>query len=155
MLIIDPILKCTFWPFTPCAFPETKPNQTQPSLRRDYEGAGDRCIRLLRRPHSVRALVRRTSDISELPPPSSGESSNSHTSLLDAFSGCQVIFHAAAIVEPWLPDPSKFFSVNVEGLNNVLQAAKETETIEKIIYTSSVHCEKRFLYGIREIKDDC
>ncbi|KAJ6404862.1 hypothetical protein OIU84_012938 [Salix udensis] len=129
---------------------------------------GRLCHGLLKQGHSVRALVRRTSDISELPPPSTGGAFElaygditDYQSLLDAFSGCQVIFHAAAIVEPWLPDPSKFFSVNVEGLNNVLQAAKETETIEKIIYTSSffalgstdgyaadenqMHCEKRKL----------
>ena len=69
--------------------------------------------------HSVRALVRRTSDISELPPPSTGGAFElaygditDCQSLLDAFSGCQVIFHAAAIVEPWLPDPSKFLSVS-------------------------------------------
>ncbi|KAG5251284.1 hypothetical protein OIU77_025193 [Salix suchowensis] len=128
---------------------------------------GRLCHGLLKQGHSVRALVRRTSDISELPPPSTGGAFElaygditDYQSLLDAFSGCQVIFHAAAIVEPWLPDPSKFLSVNVEGLNNVLQAAKETETIEKIIYTSSffalgstdgyaadenqMHCEKRF-----------
>nr|XP_016446442.1 PREDICTED: putative dihydroflavonol-4-reductase [Nicotiana tabacum] len=52
-------------------------------------------------------------------------------------TGCHVIFHAAALVELWLPDPSRFFSVNVGGLKNVLQAYKETGTIEKIVYTSS------------------
>ncbi|KAL3603847.1 hypothetical protein D5086_004706 [Populus alba] len=106
---------------------------------------GRLCHGLLKQGHSVRALVRRTSDISELPPPSSGGvfelaygDITDYQSLLDAFSGCQVIFHAAAIVEPWLPDPSKFFSVNVGGLKNVVQAAKETKTIEKVIYTSSM-----------------
>jgi farnesol dehydrogenase len=70
-------------------------------------------------------LVRRTSDISELPPPSSGGvfelaygDITDYQSLLDAFSGCQVIFHAAAIVEPWLPDPSKFFSVSTSLTSN-------------------------------------
>ncbi|KAB5568931.1 hypothetical protein DKX38_002724 [Salix brachista] len=103
------------------------------------------CRTLLKQGHSVRALVRRTSDLSGLPSPSTGETFElaygdvtDYWSLLDAFFGCDVIFHAAAVVEPWLPDPSKFFSVNVGGLKNVVQAAKETKTIEKVIYTSSM-----------------
>ncbi|KAB2082621.1 hypothetical protein ES319_A05G210500v1 [Gossypium barbadense] len=60
-----------------------------------------------------------------------------YPSLLDACSDCDIIFHTAALVEPWLPDHSRFFSVNVGGLKNLLQAAKETKTINKIIYTSS------------------
>ncbi|KAJ0087027.1 hypothetical protein Patl1_08987 [Pistacia atlantica] len=105
---------------------------------------GRLCHRLLSLGHSVRALVRRTSDISGLPSPI-GDGSfefaygdvTDYRSILDACSGCQFIFHVAAVVEPWLPDPSKFFSVNVGGLKNIAQAAKETKTIEKIIYTSS------------------
>lgn len=103
------------------------------------------CHTLLKHGHSVRALVRRTSNLSGLPSPSAGENFElaygdvtDYRSLLDAFFGCDVIFHAAAVVEPWLPDPSSFFSVNVGGLKNVVQAAKETKTIEKVIYTSSM-----------------
>ncbi|KAJ9166212.1 hypothetical protein P3X46_020994 [Hevea brasiliensis] len=105
---------------------------------------GRLCHALLEQGHSVRALVRHTSDLSVLP--SSSTDGNfelaygdvtDYRSLLDAFSGCLVIFHTAALVEPWLPDPSKFFSVNVGGLKNVLQAAREKKTIQKIIYTSS------------------
>ncbi|XP_012071680.1 putative dihydroflavonol 4-reductase isoform X2 [Jatropha curcas] len=105
---------------------------------------GRLCNGLLQQGYSVRALVRRTSDVSALPSPSTGGDFElaygdvtDYRSLLDAFSDCHVIFHAAALVEPWLPDPSKFFSVNVGGLKNVLEAARETKTIEKIIYTSS------------------
>lgn len=104
---------------------------------------GRLCRGLLEKGHSVRALVRRTSDLSALPSSSTdgdfelayGDVTD-YRSLLDAFSGCSIIFHAAALVEPWLPDPSKFFLVNVGGLKNVLQAARE-QTIQKIIYTSS------------------
>jgi farnesol dehydrogenase len=77
------------------------------------------CHTLLKQGHSVRALVRRTSDLSGLPSPSTGENFElaygdvtDSRSLLDAIFGCDVIFHAAAAVEPWLPDPSKFFSVS-------------------------------------------
>lgn len=80
---------------------------------------GRLCHRLLSLGHSVRALVRRTSDISGLPSPTGDDSFElaygdvtDYRSLLDACSGCQVIFHVAAVVEPWLPDPSKFISVS-------------------------------------------
>lgn len=109
---------------------------------------GRLCHALLRSGHSVRALVRPTSDLSFLPPRSAVGSDGAtveivygdvtdYSSLPPAFSGCHVIFHAAALVEPWLPDSSKFFSVNVKGLENVLRAVKETETIERVVYTSS------------------
>ncbi|KAL4022357.1 hypothetical protein IC575_016088 [Cucumis melo] len=103
---------------------------------------GRLCRALLNRGFSVRALVRPTSDLSSLPhDPSALElvhgDITDYQSLLEACLGCHVVFHAAAMVEPWLPDPSKFISVNVRGLQNVLQAVRETKTIEKIIYTSS------------------
>ncbi|CAL1410803.1 unnamed protein product [Linum trigynum] len=104
---------------------------------------GRLCQVLMQRGHSVRALVRRTSDLSSLPDPAGVDFElaygdvTDYRSLVDAFIGCTVIFHAAAVVEPWLPDPSKFFSVNVEGLKNVLRAAGETESVQRIIYTSS------------------
>ncbi|CAF2031628.1 hypothetical protein Bca4012_080819 [Brassica carinata] len=100
------------------------------------------CHALLRRGHSVRALVRRTSDVSSLPPV--GESFElaygdvtDYCSLTEACSGCEIVFHAAALVEPWLPDPSKFVTVNVGGLKNVLKAVEETKSVQRVIYTSS------------------
>lgn len=78
------------------------------------------CHALLRRGHSVRALVRRTSDLSSLPPASDafelayGDVTD-YRSLKDACSGCDIIFHAAAVVEPWLPDPSQFVSVSASS----------------------------------------
>ncbi|KAL2249605.1 uncharacterized protein LOC105166261 isoform X1 [Sesamum indicum] len=109
---------------------------------------GRLCHALLSQGYCVRAFVRKTSDLSSLPPPTDGGANDGalhlaygdvmdYPSLLEAFSGCHVVFHAAALVEPWLPDPSRFSSVNVGGLKNVLKAYKETKTIEKIIYTSS------------------
>nr|AQY54368.1 dihydroflavonol-4-reductase [Salvia officinalis] len=110
---------------------------------------GRLCHALLDQGYSVKAFVRKSSDVSSLPPPGDGGGSlqlvygdvTDYPSLLEAFSGCHVVFHTAALVEPWLPDPSRFSSVNVGGLRNVLKAYKETEmeteTIEKIIYTSS------------------
>ncbi|GAB4852124.1 hypothetical protein Ancab_016314 [Ancistrocladus abbreviatus] len=109
---------------------------------------GRLCHALLNQGYSVRAFVRSTSDLSSLPSCAPGGDTGGsfelsygdvtdYSSLLAACSGCNVIFHSAAVVEPWLPDPSRFFSVNVGGLKNVLQAYKELKTIEKIVYTSS------------------
>ncbi|CAA0816870.1 NAD(P)-binding Rossmann-fold superfamily protein [Striga hermonthica] len=106
---------------------------------------GRLCHALLDQGYTVKAFIRKTSDISALPRPNDGDGSlqlaygdvTDYPSLLEAFSGCHTIFHAAALVEPWIPDPSRFSSVNIGGLKNVLKAYKETPTVEKIIYTSS------------------
>ncbi|KAK7351656.1 hypothetical protein VNO77_11254 [Canavalia gladiata] len=100
---------------------------------------GRLCHALLRQGYSVSVLVRSTSDLSALPPHLEivyGDITD-YASLLAACSSCSIVFHLAALVEPWLPDPSKFFSVNIGGLKNVLEAVKETHTVEKLIYTSS------------------
>ncbi|KAJ1397403.1 hypothetical protein SESBI_31836 [Sesbania bispinosa] len=101
---------------------------------------GRLCDALLRQGYSVRVLVRPTGNLSALPSPSEifyGDITD-YSSVLAAFSGCSVVFHLAALVEPWLPDPSKFSLVNVGGLKNVLEAMKQTDTMEKLIYTSSI-----------------
>ncbi|WVZ20591.1 hypothetical protein V8G54_007913, partial [Vigna mungo] len=100
---------------------------------------GRLCDALLRQGYSVRVLVRSTSDISSLSPHIEifhGDIAD-YASILAACSSCTIVFHLAALVEPWLPDPSKFFSVNVGGLKNVLAAVMETRTVEKLLYTSS------------------
>ncbi|XP_010926381.1 uncharacterized protein [Elaeis guineensis] len=100
---------------------------------------GRLCRRLVAEGHAVRVFVRRSSDLSSLPPSielAYGDITDL-PSLLDACSGCDLLFHAAALVEPWLPNPSQFFAVNVGGLKNVLQAFRETKTLQRIIYTSS------------------
>ncbi|KAI3795576.1 hypothetical protein L1987_38232 [Smallanthus sonchifolius] len=80
---------------------------------------GRLCHSVLRHGLSVRSFVRRTSDLSSLPTISDvvalelayGDATD-YPSLLAACSGCHVVFHAAALVEPWLPDPSRFISVS-------------------------------------------
>ncbi|KAJ8625141.1 hypothetical protein MRB53_033671 [Persea americana] len=102
---------------------------------------GNLCRALLRDGHSVRAFVRPTSRLPSVDDAGPLEVAygdvTDYPSLLAACSGCDVIFHSAALVEPWLPDPSRFFSVNVGGLKNILRAFEEAKTPQKIIYTSS------------------
>ncbi|XXG86608.1 hypothetical protein AAC387_Pa11g1469 [Persea americana] len=103
--------------------------------------SGNLCRALLRDGHSVRAFVRPTSRLPSVDDAGPLEVAygdvTDYPSLLAACSGCDVIFHSAALVEPWLPDPSRFFSVNVGGLKNILRAFEEAKTPQKIIYTSS------------------
>ncbi|KAI4339848.1 hypothetical protein MLD38_024743 [Melastoma candidum] len=102
---------------------------------------GKLCVALLDQGYDVRALVRRTSDLSSLPSRPSLDLAygdvTDYRSVLDAVSGCDVVFHVAALVEPWLPDPSRFISVNIGGLENVLRAVRESENVQKLVYTSS------------------
>ena len=53
-----------------------------------------------------------------------------------AAEGCHAIVHLAALVSMWRPRPRDFDEVNVNGLRNVLAAAK-TSGVRKVLYTSS------------------
>ena len=81
---------------------------------------GNLCRALLRDGHSVRAFVRPTSRLPSVDDAGPLEVAygdvTDYPSLLAACSGCDVIFHTAALVEPWLPDPSRFFSVTFSNL---------------------------------------
>jgi len=57
-------------------------------------------------------------------------------SLVEAFQGCEAVFHLAAAVKSWLPRRRTFREVNVEGTRNVLEAASQVG-IKRLVYTSS------------------
>ena len=57
-------------------------------------------------------------------------------SVLAAMQGCTKVLHAAAIAKLSARDNSIFFSVNVEGTRNMLEAALECR-IKKFVFTSS------------------
>ena len=58
------------------------------------------------------------------------------TALRRAATGVHAIVHGAALVSIWRPSPRDFDEVNVGGLQNVLDVARETG-IGRVVYTSS------------------
>lgn len=57
-------------------------------------------------------------------------------SLRAAASGCDVVFHVAALTTLWDRDPRKHHRVNVVGTRNVLAAAEAAE-VERVVHTST------------------
>jgi NAD+-dependent farnesol dehydrogenase len=56
--------------------------------------------------------------------------------LRSALQGVDVVIHAAALVKMWVRDRRDFWRVNVEGLQNFLQAADQAG-VQRVVYTSS------------------
>ncbi len=54
-----------------------------------------------------------------------------------ALSGCEALYHLAAIYKTWLPDPEIIYRVNIEGTVATLLAAQHAK-IPRIVYTSSI-----------------
>ena len=53
-----------------------------------------------------------------------------------ALSGVDKVIHTAALVRMWVRDRRDFWRVNIEGLQNLLQAA-ELAGVQRVVYTSS------------------
>ena len=88
-------------------------------------------VRILRRPNSdLRAIGsaevdHRYGDVREI------------DSLKRAMSGCDTVFHTAAVVSYWRRDRERMYDVNIGGTRNVIQACIETG-VQKFVHTSSV-----------------
>jgi farnesol dehydrogenase len=86
--------------------------------------------------HELRLLARESSNLDGLP---AGEivrgDVTDRESLRRAAEGCGAICHLAALVKTWVPDPSRFDAVNVQGLRHVLEAARDGGA--RLVYTSS------------------
>lgn len=95
---------------------------------------------LIKEGAAVKALVRPGSDRRNLAglavEVSEGDLLDEH-SLARALSGCNTLFHAAADYRLWLKDPAAMYATNLNGTENILQAALAAG-IEKVVYTSSV-----------------
>ena len=96
--------------------------------------------RLLKEGHRVVALVRATSDKSNL----AGLAVETVTgdladpdSFAGALAGCDCVFHVAADYRLWVPKPSEMYECNVTGTRNLMLAALKAG-VKRIVYTSSV-----------------
>ena len=58
-------------------------------------------------------------------------------SLRNAMSGCRYAFHLAGFARNWARDLSIFTKINIDGMRNVFQVAKEQNN-ERIVWTSSI-----------------
>ena len=58
-------------------------------------------------------------------------------SVARALSGCQAVFHCAAVYTFWSPDPSVIYRTNRDGAKIVLEEARKAG-VEKTVFTSTV-----------------
>jgi dihydroflavonol-4-reductase len=97
---------------------------------------------LLKRGEQVRCLVRPNSRLDNLKDLSveliSGDLRDLE-SLRTAARNCHVVYHCAADYRLWCRDPREMYEINVEGSNNIMQAAFD-ETVQTVVYTSTVGC---------------
>lgn len=96
---------------------------------------------LLARGAVVRALVRPTSSLANLPRPPAIEFAHGDmrdgAAMTAAMRGVRYLFHAAADYRLWARNRNEIYAANVEGTRNVMQAAA-CAGVERIVYTSSV-----------------
>ena len=96
--------------------------------------------RLIEERHTVVALVRASSDRSNLAglPVEivTGNLTDPH-SFAAALVGCDCLFHVAADYRLWVPKPDEMYESNVTGTRNLMLAAAKAG-VERIVYTSSV-----------------
>lgn len=95
---------------------------------------------LLARGHTVRGLVRRTSDLTRLTNCGAELAYGDITdpaSLAAAMAGIDTVFHTAAYVDLGTVDEAKMERVNVQGTYHVLQAA-QAASVQKLVYCSTI-----------------
>ena len=68
-------------------------------------------------------------------------------SLIAAMSGVDVVFHLASLVSITEDNENMLYAVNVDGTQNVIDAARQTG-VRKLIYTSSIHALERPPKGV-------
>lgn len=97
---------------------------------------------LVARGHRVKALLRPEADLRGLAGADfervAGDVSD-RDKLKQAMTGCDWCFHVAASYHLWLRDYRPMYAANVDGTQNVLQAASAAGC-SRIVYTSTVGC---------------
>jgi dihydroflavonol-4-reductase len=66
-----------------------------------------------------------------------GDILDSPDSLAEKMTGCDWIFHIAAVSDYWRQNKQRLYKVNVDGTRNVLAAAKLAK-VERFVFTSSL-----------------
>lgn len=95
---------------------------------------------LLRRGCHVRILRRPGSDlraIEGLPLEHAIGDVRDIRSITSAMSGCDTVFHTAALVSYWKKERDQMFDVNIGGTRNIVRSCIELG-IEKLVHTSSI-----------------
>src|SRR3954452_8459865 len=99
---------------------------------------GRRVVSELAERHALRLLVRGGSSRDRFPAGvefAPGDVTD-RLSLVRALAGCDAMVHAAALVKILAP-AEQFDRINVGGLENVLAAAEQAGTVERVVYVSS------------------
>ncbi len=89
---------------------------------------------------TVRVLIRRSSNtlnLEDIEIEKAWGDIRDPEALRAAVSGCDTVFHAAAMYSFWTPTPALFYDINLRGTRNVLQAALDGG-VSKVVYTSTV-----------------
>jgi farnesol dehydrogenase len=104
---------------------------------------------LIERGHTVRALTRRPKP--DVPPALGWEDGGpfasercklvlgditDRRSLAEGMGDATHVFHLAGYAKNWAPDPRTFHEINVQGMRNVFDAAKEAH-VRRIVWTST------------------
>ena len=102
---------------------------------------GSRLVReLVQAGHTVRALTRTTSNTEGLRNDrvklANGDLTDLN-SLKTAMRGCSRVYHLAAHAKNWSRDKAVFFRYNVDGIKNILEAARQTD-VERVVFTSTI-----------------
>lgn len=55
-----------------------------------------------------------------------------------AIQGVDHVFHLAAVYSTWMPDWKPLWEVNLQGTRNMLWACKHADSVQRVVYTSSL-----------------
>lgn len=106
-------------------------------------------LRLKESEHTIRCLVRKTSDTT-IPEEIGAElitgNVTDRSSVKQAVSGTDAVIHLANIYDFWIPHKKDFHAVNVEGTRNVLEESLNA-SINKVLYISTLG-----VYGVPDEK---
>jgi nucleoside-diphosphate-sugar epimerase len=58
-------------------------------------------------------------------------------SLVRGMEGCRQVYHLAAYAKNWAPDPNTFREMNVAGMQNVFEAARQHQ-VQRVVWTSTI-----------------